>query len=68
MFDLAILSFCVNNELSQTGTGLDTQTYFVGESPLQLAPKYGISTTVSQIKCPLTHSYYLKNASGSWVL
>ena len=66
-FDLIVIS-CVNNVLTKTGTGLGTQTYYVGDTSLQLLPNYGISTTVDLSRCPLTYSYFLKNTSGSWIL
>jgi len=48
IFDLTIVSLCVSNELTQTGSGLAGQTYFVGDASLQLFPQYAISTTVNQ--------------------
>jgi len=40
----------------------------IGNTAIYLFPESVISTTVDSSSCPLTYSYYLKNASGNWIL
>ena len=54
--------------LSKSENDYGSKTYYVGNPSLQLLPESEISTTVNQLSCPLTFSYYLKSSSENWVL
>ena len=60
-FDLTVISICTTNKISKSGTGLDSQTYYLGSEELKITPLFTIATSIPDERCPLKYSFFVNN-------